>query len=634
MNEDFFDKVKQAEELDEEIEHQSEVLKAYGKRFEAKPLDRALAILRRYNLPWGIRTRPCPQEPPEYVKSVSNPKAERYMRAALGYPALYRLNFIKQLSTLCYSRKLDASHHRLPHALGTAEVAGMLLEAVERELPGHKVSQVELDDADWKAVILYALVHDCYHGPMGHSLELMDEVLAYESYRKLDKHFLRQDLLNAGDVSRLVSEIAENDAEAEKIHGLLKFFVTSDEPNELRDEKFFLLQIVDSHLDADRIDYLLRDALHLGQAVLDKNSWIDVLMSARVASEPDEPGNEPRKRKMLAYPREYESRIEEILSLRHRFHVEYYEHPSRLALDEMICHLIYYYFEDMGLPKDPKGSTEILAEFMKLTDANLFPFLMEVENPSRHDRPWYPREMMNDVLTNRHYLPVWSLEIAAEKWDALLKEFNQVSERIGKEQRRLLQENFGETHPDDSIQKEYRKRAIKSVWGSKDEQVQDEVMPLLYAFLCDRSFPFKLSLERELWLSMLEREEVRTAWERISRMYYGSDDPSDEFKDYPLVHISRPLYLKSPTKKEATEIVREFQTGMDPKEPQTEKVLCYDQQGQSAWLKPAIRYSPKKFCPFRIVISAQYDLSRMDGIGEMAKESFLGMIRELKWLDS
>jgi HD superfamily phosphohydrolase len=354
----------------EEHMHQKlEVIANYLKRSEIDDqLQRALYILQRYNLPWSKDDLNYPNELPNYVKSVSNPYAEEIIRESLKLPSLYRLNFIKQMSTVCYSLKLDASHHCLPHALGSAETAGLLLEAVARPVPNHR-STADVSPEDKVATILYALLHDCFRGPMGHSLEIMRELLCgNDQIERLDKVYLKQNFEENLDIKQLVEDTCEKTKEGDyrkdkvKVYKTLELLIKGSSQVLDDDGKFFLKQIVDYQIDSDRIDYLLRDGLHLGEVVYDKNSWIDVLMSARVTQDPNH-----KNRKRIAFSDKYVLRIDHILSLRDRFYREYYEHPVKLALDEMLCHIVFYYLDHVGLFADEQSDEhkQLKSQFRK-----------------------------------------------------------------------------------------------------------------------------------------------------------------------------------------------------------------------------------------------------------------------------
>src|ERR1035438_3320168 len=91
------------------------------------------------------------------------------VRKLAGRPLFYRLNYIRQLSTTHLAVDLDGTHNRLSHCLGTLDIASRFVSAIQK--------QISLDDIEVKAVLVYAFIHDCFHGPMGHSLDLVKDVL-------------------------------------------------------------------------------------------------------------------------------------------------------------------------------------------------------------------------------------------------------------------------------------------------------------------------------------------------------------------------------------------------------------------------------------------------------------------------
>ena len=148
--------------------------------------------------------------------------------AVVDSPAFQRLRRVKQLgpADLVYP---GATHSRFSHSLGSCFLAGRLMEAL---FPWEGEDAVQL-------VRLAALIHDVGHPPLSHTLEgamgvgheEVGEVLVLEGE-------LADALSSAGYSPREVAEVAWGE-------------------NPWR-------VVISSPLDADRLDYLLRDSLHTG----------------------------------------------------------------------------------------------------------------------------------------------------------------------------------------------------------------------------------------------------------------------------------------------------------------------------------------------------------------------------------
>ena len=140
-----------------------------------------------------------------------------------------------------------AEHSRFSHAMGVAHVAGMMFDAIVANTPD--ACPRPGFERDREDTILAGLLHDIGHGPFSHTLE---EILGKEKF----------------DHERMTVRILSEESE---IHQLLKG--TDDElPDRLipfidkkrRTSPTWYHSIVSSQLDADRLDYLMRDATMAG----------------------------------------------------------------------------------------------------------------------------------------------------------------------------------------------------------------------------------------------------------------------------------------------------------------------------------------------------------------------------------
>lgn len=193
--------------------------------------------------------------------------------AVVEHRAVQRLRGIKQLgmADLAYP---GATHTRYAHALGVMHLAGRVFDAVTVDL--------ELAPADrerMRATLrLAALFHDLGHAPLSHSTELMMppvRALPLGSWRigRAERRATHEDytlaIVLASDLTRLIeARMSDLGVEAADVAALL-----TDHPPDERLARFvvggrdfwpFLRQCVSSELDADRMDYLLRDSYFAG----------------------------------------------------------------------------------------------------------------------------------------------------------------------------------------------------------------------------------------------------------------------------------------------------------------------------------------------------------------------------------
>lgn len=144
-------------------------------------------------------------------------------------PVVQRLRRIHQLGTahLVYP---GAHHRRFEHSLGAHHVAGQL------------AASMRLESADARTVRAAALLHDVGHGPFSHAFE----ELLKENGRRHEE--MSVDLVRWGPLADLLRQAGIDPvAVADCIAGTGR-----------------LAPVVSGTLDADRMDYLLRDAHYTG----------------------------------------------------------------------------------------------------------------------------------------------------------------------------------------------------------------------------------------------------------------------------------------------------------------------------------------------------------------------------------
>lgn len=147
-----------------------------------------------------------------------------------------RLRRIKQLGA-SFQVYPTAEHSRFSHSLGVYEVTRRMLTEVS-DLKN------SVSDYDKTLVLLAALLHDIGHGPFSHSFENISKT-NHETYSEMI-------ILGDSQINKILANVDKN----------LPLEVSSI-INHTHKNKI-LSQIVSSQLDADRMDYLLRDAYFTG----------------------------------------------------------------------------------------------------------------------------------------------------------------------------------------------------------------------------------------------------------------------------------------------------------------------------------------------------------------------------------
>lgn len=400
-----------------------------------------IEMVRRHARPWKTPSAFSPHKAEADIKQagleITGPVALRYKsvtqpNASAAYvkriqrmatlPEFYRLNYIRQLANTHIAVNLEGAHNRLSHCLGTLDVAACFIDRVQDALP----IAAKLGPAEIKAVLVYAFVHDCYHGPMGHTLDLIRDLLWGPSAgERIDKHLLRNAIgSRTGFLWKAVlGHVADNEDECEKIFDLIDKFVS---PGEKLGQKAFLAEIVDSDLDSDRIDYIWRDHTHLEMTGFERTSDIRALIDSvlpidekiegsiqRNVSFGDAVEADDKIETHLYFGREYAAEIVRVLlEKRVEFYRKYYEHPMKLIADEMLVHAIYYALREAGVVTTSGAAPGFGDEFSFLTDEGLVGFLSELTS-----RPGFeiPMALLRDFRANNGFQMVYKKSLPRRK---------------------------------------------------------------------------------------------------------------------------------------------------------------------------------------------------------------------------
>lgn len=175
------------------------------------------------------------------VKVFKDP-VHRYVRVSdqviwdlIATPEVQRLRRIKQLGTTNLTFH-GAEHSRFNHSLGVYEITRRIIQKIEDKPEWNKDERL--------VCLCAALLHDLGHGPFSHSFEKVFN-LNHES-------FTSQIILGSTGVNKVLSKVSIDFPE--------KVAAVIDKTYEDK----LVISLISSQIDADRMDYLLRDAYYTG----------------------------------------------------------------------------------------------------------------------------------------------------------------------------------------------------------------------------------------------------------------------------------------------------------------------------------------------------------------------------------
>lgn len=151
-------------------------------------------------------------------------------------PEFQRLRRVKQLggTHIVYP---TAEHSRFSHSLGVYFIARRMIDVLNKQ--GTKFNETQR-----MLILCAALLHDLGHGPFSHSFE---SVLGINH-----EDFTRRILLETTQINQLLE--AYEPGFAQKVSDVIE----KTYPNQL------IVSLISSQIDADRLDYLLRDSYFTG----------------------------------------------------------------------------------------------------------------------------------------------------------------------------------------------------------------------------------------------------------------------------------------------------------------------------------------------------------------------------------
>lgn len=155
----------------------------------------------------------------------------------INSPEFQRLRRIRQLGT-SYLTFHGAEHSRFSHSLGVYEIVRRILSQFERSGYG------ELTEEERLTCLCAGLLHDVGHAPFSHSMEKI--------FGEHHETWSCRIILGETEIHRILSEAGEGFAE--RVAGV----ICKTHPNPVA------VSLIASQLDADRMDYLLRDAYFTG----------------------------------------------------------------------------------------------------------------------------------------------------------------------------------------------------------------------------------------------------------------------------------------------------------------------------------------------------------------------------------
>lgn len=400
-----------------------------------------------------------------------------FEKKLINSPPVQRLKYIKQLA-LTYEVYPGATHSRFEHSLGTMELATQAFDTVVQKVrrggPGITTQlgwETDNESLYRRLLRVAALLHDIGHPPFSHAPEhLLPE--GHESHESLTEALIHssyiEPLLQKGPV--------HFDA------GQLVAVALGPEKKPTEDPSLHLLQeLIAGDLGVDRMDYLVRDALHTG-AIAGRFDYHRLLNTLTVIDHPD------TGTPVLAIEVGGRHAAEGLLLARYFMFLQVYFHNVRRIYDRHLVDFLSAKLPNRRFPVE-------LDEYIKLTDDTV---QADIEQAcAGHD---HLAELAKRLRGRRHYRLAY--EVTSEDKSKTTDIFPKLSEYVTQQ--------FGDPARADEVSKEAHTLDPEKLYVVDDEGVAKDIWS--ESDLIRSLKPFWVG---RIYAHENVREEVRTVCEEF-----------------------------------------------------------------------------------------------------------------------
>ena len=218
-----------------------------------------------------------------------------------------RLRRVKQLGTTSFTFH-GAEHSRFSHSLGVYEVTRRICNFFESNFSKEKIGAAGWDDSERLVALCAALLHDVGHGPYSHT---------FEHIFATDHEGITRKIITSPETEVFQVLNRVEPGFPEKIAQV----IAKTYPNPQ------VVQMISSQIDADRMDYLLRDAYFTGT----EYGVFDITRILRVIR-PYEKG--------IAFQMNGMHAIEDYIVSRYQMYMQVYFHPVSRGMEVVLDHLL------------------------------------------------------------------------------------------------------------------------------------------------------------------------------------------------------------------------------------------------------------------------------------------------------
>jgi HD superfamily phosphohydrolase len=168
-------------------------------------------------------------------------KIPSWLERILRNEVVRRTMFIRQLGLKAYIDFPGAIHTRFSHLIGTMHLAEKLCETLYEKLEKTEAADIIRDQKT--NIMVVAFLHDIGHGPFSHAVDFVLKKFHGKSHEDFSSQLIEEKFqeLNVNADLKMVSKLVTG-----------------------KYEYPFITSMINGVIDVDRLDFLMRDAYHVG----------------------------------------------------------------------------------------------------------------------------------------------------------------------------------------------------------------------------------------------------------------------------------------------------------------------------------------------------------------------------------
>ena len=368
----------------------------------------------------------------------------------IEHPIFSRLNYVLHLGLL-NSIYPTATHTRLEHSIGTFRNCCLYIQSLYND-PYNPLFRQLVDDKDIKSILLASILHDLGYYPLAHEIGEVVKELKHEYFTLKFLDNLKQDKFGHS-----IRDIIENEewGWGVKLENVKEIFGIEEGEASLEFGKKnlktkMLSSIIDGPIDADKLDYLLRDSQN---CYLKYGELIDIdrlIRNLTVIITKDTHG---RKNLTIGTYEKGQSAAESLTFARYLLYQSLYWHHTSRAIRAMLREAVESATkQDSAIKKKVSKSKGFAQDFEELLDINKWSHEVTIDNVLDLIKKCTDEDgkKLIEMIEQRNYykrmltIHIYSIEEAEEQGKlSLLIRFRNVYKKTGFQKR--LQDKIRES---------------------------------------------------------------------------------------------------------------------------------------------------------------------------------------------